>query len=148
MLFAMVVQSAYADNTLTLEASTTEPDTTGATGDSPEHIYTIHNNHAAEGNLTLYWKEDLKPTSNKKDVGTFAFYKVEDKNSAYYIYDCSMGQWLTYEVKDSYSAQHGYITLSDKKNAQAYFIFTPKKNGGEGYDIQLVNTNGESASVY
>lgn len=139
--FTMALQSAYADNTLTLEASTTKPGDGG-----PEYIYTLHNNQ----NPSIYWKEDLTPTHGKSDWGSFTFYQVEGKDNAYYIYDCSMGQWLTYDVKDDYgtatkgAGKKSYIKLSETQNTQAFFVAT-QINGG--YEFQLVNTQGVVTST-
>ncbi len=130
------------------EASTTAP---GAEGNGPEHIYVLHNAHTP----AEYWKADLTPSNNKKDWGTFAFYQVEGKDNAFYIYDCSTRQWLTYEVKDSYGAQvkgngqQAYVKLSDDKDVQSYFIVTSTKYSSiSGYNIQLVNKAGTGASWY
>ncbi len=138
LLLVAPVQRAQAENTLTLEASSTMPDSVGG----PEHVYVLHNNQ----NTNIYWKADLTPTNAQKDLGTFAFYQVEGKDNAYYIYDCSAGQWLTYEVKDSYGdpkngqGKPSYVTLSSSKNEQAYFIIS---SASAGYLIELVNTAGE-----
>ena len=115
LFFVAAAPSAHADNTLTLEASTTLLN--HDTGEAPEHVYVIHNYH----NPALYWRADLLPSNNSKDYGLFAFYAVPDKDNAYYIYDVSAEQWLTYTVKDDYgTADKGtgtanYIKLSDNK---------------------------------
>ncbi len=143
LLFATAVQNATADDKRTLEACDTLP----GQYNGPEHIYTIYNNQSQ----CLFWKEDLLPTqSTTQDVGTFAFYKVEGKDNAYYIYDCSMGQWLTYEVKDDYgkadkgTGQKNYIKLVNTKDSASSFVITEKNNG---YEIRLVDTKGELPST-
>ena len=57
-------------------------------------------------------------------------------------------------MKDSYgAAQKGtgstnYVSLSEEKNADAYFLVSSNKNGSNtGYQIELVTTTGESPAV-
>lgn len=146
LLLAMAAQKTWADSTLTLEASTKLPGEAVGDESVPEHVYTLHNAQ----NPPLYWREDLLPDNGKQNWGTFAFYAVDGVADAYYIYDCSMGQWLVYDVKDSYgAAQKGtgkkdYITLSDTRNDKAFFI---AETAGKGYQFGLVDTNGKQPSV-
>lgn len=144
LLFAMAAQHANAENTLTLEASTSMP----GLDSEPEHVYVLKNLNG------VYWRTDLRPTTSLSDLGQYAFYAVEGKTDAYYIYDCSAGRWLTYTVKDSYgAAQKGtgstnYVSLSEEKNADAYFLVSSNaKSGNNGYQIELVTTTGERPVV-
>lgn len=136
--------SARADNTLTLQASTTlsNPDKDSV----PEHIYVIRNIQ----NPRIYWKVNLLPSKSKQDCGLFAFYAVSGKDNAYYIYDLSAEQWLTYTVPDSYDTfvkgqgTKSFIGLSHDRNDAAYFVFeTNKRRGNSGYQILPVTTEGE-----
>lgn len=143
--------SARADNSLTLQASTTLLN--HDTGDAPEHVYVIRNIQKPN----VYWKADLLPSTNKRDYGLFAFYAVSGKDNAYYIYDVSAEQWLTYEVKDTYGAaakgsgSTNYIKLSKTKVEGAYFIITKATDGNgkvaDGYQMAVVTTAGELPTV-
>lgn len=145
LLLAAPVQRAQADNnnTLTLEASKIMPDSVSTDSvNGPEHVYVLHNAQSPN----IYWKADLTPANTQKDLGTFAFCQVKGKDNAYYIYDCSAGQWLTYEVQDSYGetikgkGTPSYVKLDSIKNVKAYFIIT---SASTGYLIELVNNAGE-----
>ena len=72
LLFAMAVQSAHAENTLTLEASTSMP----GLDSEPEHVYVLKNLNG------VYWRTDLKPTMSSSNLGLYAFYAVEGKTDA------------------------------------------------------------------
>ena len=144
LFFVAATPSARADNTLTLQASTTlsNPDKDAV----PEHIYVIRNIQ----NPRIYWKVNLLPSKSKQDCGLFAFYAVSGKDNAYYIYDLSAEQWLTYTVPDSYDTfvkgqgTKSFIGLSPDRNDAAYFVFEKNKWGGNsGYQILPVTTEGE-----
>ena len=71
-LFAMAAQHANAENTLTLEASTSMP----GLDSEPEHVYVLKNLNG------VYWRTDLRPTKSRSDLGQYAFYAVEGKTDA------------------------------------------------------------------
>ena len=131
--------SARADNSLTLQASTTLLN--HDTGDAPEHVYVIRNiqkkNISNHQKGPLYWQADLLPSDDSRD-------------NAYYIYDLSAEQWLTYTVPDSYDTfvkgqgTKSFVGLSSDRNDAAYFVFeTNKRGGNSGYQILPVTTEGE-----
>lgn len=149
VLFSLLnVLSVQQTLAATLKPSTGLPGADGA----DVHMYVVHNRQ----NTVIYWRSDIKPTQTT-DFGRFAFYKVdpeetdESLSNAYYIYDCSTGQWLTYTVSEKYHCQKGdyadcehFVGLSDEKVDGAYFFISPIINGY--YQIAPALKSGKAAT--
>ena len=72
-------------------------------------------------------------TPSATEDGHFVFYHVPNKENAFYIYDYSLGKWLTYTAKESYNTNNAekygekdFIRLSDKKDQYFYILLSAK----------------------
>ena len=110
-------------------ASTVLPDT-----GKPEHVYTMKNANGQFANpLTA-------PTETAANQGLFAFYAVDGKDGAYYIYSTKAEKWLTYTAAASYNNGKDFIKMSATKEADDYFKVN---NFAEDfYEIQPYTTSG------
>ena len=131
VMFAAAVAQAYADK---VETSTILPN-----AGNPEHVYTMMNGNdiMANGNTA--------PTQVEANYGKFAFYAVDGKQGAYYIYSCTAKKWLSYQPGSYYTSKTGFVQLSDSKQANAYFKVN--NYSGDNYEIQPYTTSG-STSLY
>ncbi len=126
MLCAMV--QLHADK---IEVSTILPD-----AGNPEHVYTMVNGNGAYSNgLTA-------PTQTAENYGLFAFYAVEGKAGAYYIYSQTAKKWLTYTVASSYNNGKDFVKMSATKNEKAYFKLN--NYSGDFYDIRPYTSSGSN----
>ena len=103
---------------------------------TPENIYTINNGNGifVAGN-----------GANGK-MGKFAFYAVEGKENAYYIYSVSESKWFTYDQADSYGAKKDFVRLSDNK--ANYFHIAHCTSNSTCYEIRPYKSNGEAANIF
>ena len=143
-LFAVLLsaQSALAETTATLQASSTNP-----SSGKPEHVYTINNmNVNGSTNDFGYWNANLYAVVNNSDNSSgasFAFYAVSGKSNAYYIYNYTASKWVTYTPASSYSNMQGFLALSDTKNESCYFDVTQCTNSSNtGYQMRPYASNG------
>lgn len=114
-----------------IEVSSTMPDV-----GRPEHVYTMVNGNGAYSNgLTA-------PTQTAENYGLFAFYAVEGKTGAYYIYSHSAKKWLTYTQAASYNNGKNFVKMSDTQNAKSYFKVT--NYSGDLYEIRPYTTSGSN----
>lgn len=112
-----------------IEVSTTLPDV-----GKPEHVYTM-----VSGN-GIYSNGLTAPTQTAENYGLFAFYAVDGKAGAYYIYSHSAKKWLTYTPAASYSNGKDFVKMADAKNEKAYFKVS--NYSGELYEIRPYTTSG------
>ena len=126
MLCAMV--QLHADK---IEVSTILPD-----AGNPEHVYTMNNGGG------IYANGLTAPTQTAENYGLFAFYEVEGKPGAYYIYSHSAKKWLTYTVASSYANKTNFVKMSDTKNTKAYFKVT--NFSGDNYEIRPYTSSGSN----
>ena len=126
MLCAMV--QLHADK---IEVSTVLPD-----AGNPEHVYTMNNGGG------IYANGLTAPTQTAENYGLFAFYEVEGKPGAYYIYSHSAKKWLTYTVASSYANKTNFVKMSDTKNTKAYFKVT--NFSGDNYEIRPYTSSGSN----
>ncbi len=100
----------------------------------PEHVYTMKNANGVFSNALT------APTQTAENQGLFAFYAVEGKTGAYYIYSTKAEKWLTYTAASSYNNGKDFIKMSATKGADDYFKVN---NFAEDfYDIQPYTTSG------
>ena len=113
-----------------------------STSDTPEYVYTMHN----EATEPIYIGADMM--QDNQNHAKFAFYPVEGKSNAYYIYNYNTKQWLSYEKKITYSSTTNFVKMSD--NRENYFCITRcVKDGKSGYHIQPYGSwNDNSAADY
>lgn len=148
ILFNVAVVQHTDGAVVTLQPSTGLPGEEGAT----VHMYVIRNNQ----NPHVYWRSDIKPTKTS-DLGRFAFYQVDSpddsKTNAYYIYDCSTGQWLSYTLAEKYYCTKAnqmncknFVSLSDEKAEGAYFYVHLNSSKGY-YEITPALSSGEEATT-
>ena len=132
MLMAMAMQQMYAD---TVQPSTKQPGK-----GTPEHIYTMvsGNNYFANG-ITA-------PTQTESNYGKFAFYAVDGKSGAYYVYSITEGKWLTYAPSSSYPNKTKFIGVNSTRDDACYFKFN--NYSGDFYEIQPYTTSGSTAGKY
>lgn len=132
MLMAMAMQQMYAD---TVQSSIKQP-----SEGTPEHVYTMvsGNNYYANG-ITA-------PTQTEANYGKFAFYAVDGKSGAYYVYSITEGKWLTYARSSSYSNKTKFIGLNSTRDNNCYFRLN--NYSGDFYEIQPYTTSGTAASKY
>ena len=102
-----VSAQALADKVV---ASTVLPD-----AGKPEHVYTMKNANGVFSNALT------APTQTAENQGLFAFYAVEGKDGAYYIYSTKAEKWLTYTAASSYNNSKDFIKMSATKGADDYF---------------------------
>ena len=110
-------------------ASVTLPDV-----GKPEHVYTMMN-----GN-NVYSNALTAPTQKTESYGQFAFYAVEGKAGAYYIYSHTAKKWLTYTKAASYNNGKDFVKFSDKRVDGTYFKVNNYSN--DYYDMQPYTTSG------
>ena len=110
-------------------ASVTLPDV-----GKPEHVYTMMN-----GN-NVYSNALTAPTQKAENYGQFAFYAVEGKAGAYYIYSHTAKKWLTYTKAASYNNGKDFVKFSDKRVDGTYFKVNNYSN--DYYDMQPYTTSG------
>ena len=132
MLMAMAMQQMYAD---TVQSSTKQPGT-----GTPEHVYTMvsGNNYFANG-ITA-------PTQTEANYGKFAFYPVDGKSGAYYVYSITEGKWLTYAPSSSYPNKTKFIGLNSTRDDACYFRLN--NYSGDFYEILPYTTSGTTAGKY
>ena len=97
--FLCLMTQAWADKVV---GSTTLPE-----NGRPEHIYTMRNGNS------LYCGKTTAPTETEANYGQFAFYAVDGKANAFYIYNRSNGKWLTYDKASSYSNCQDFVKFAD-----------------------------------
>ena len=107
MTFVCVITQVMADK---VQPSVTMPD-----AGKPEHVYTMMN-----GN-NVYANSLTAPTQTVEYYGQFAFYAVEGKANAYYIYSRMAKKWLTYTLAASYSNGKDFVKFADTKVEGTYF---------------------------
>ena len=71
----------------------------------PEHVYTMKNANGLTSNALT------APTQTAENYGLFAFYAVDGKENAYFIYSSKAGKWLTYEKAASYSNGINFVKM-------------------------------------
>ena len=121
-----VSAQALADKVV---ASTVLPD-----AGKPEHVYSMKNANGVFANALT------APTQTEANYGLFAFYPVEGKTGAYYIYSTKAAKWLTYTAASSYNNGKDFIKMSATKGADDYFKVN---NFAEDfYDIQPYTKSG------
>ena len=125
---AMLCASAqvFADKVV---ASTVLPD-----AGKPEHVYTMKNANDVYSNALT------APTRTAENYGLFAFYAVEGKDGAYYIYSTKAEKWLTYTTAASYNNGKDFIKMSATKEADDYFKVN--NYADDFYEIQPYTTSG------
>ena len=100
----------------------------------PEHVYTWVNGNNVFANATT------APTDKEENRGLFAFYAVEGKADAYYIYSTKVGKWFTYEAAASYSNGKDFVKLADSYAADDYFYVN--NYSGDLYELRPYTTSG------
>lgn len=100
-----------------------------STSDTPEFVYTMHN----IADEPMYIGADMM--QDNANQAKFAFYPVEGKANAYYIYNYNTKQWLSYDKKITYSATTNFVKMSDSR-ANYFSITRCVKGGKSGYQIQ------------
>ena len=110
-------------------ASTVLPD-----AGKPEHVYTMMNGNSVYANATT------APTQTEANYGLFAFYAVEGKANAYYIYSTKAEKWLTYTKAASYNNGKDFVKFSDSQVPNAYFKVN--NYSGDLYEIQPYTSSG------
>ncbi len=118
-----------------IEVSTTLP-----TAGTPEHLYTMANGQGYYCNATT------SPTKSSANYARFAFYASDKGSSSYYIYNATAQKWVSYTAKASYSAQTGFVTLTDEKSEASVYKCSPVSGGF--YELQPYTTTGTAASIY
>lgn len=118
LFFAFVVGMVLPSWADQIQVSTTMP------GEGkPEHVYTM-----VSGN-GLYVNALTAPTQTAENYGLFAFYAVEGKENAYYIYSHSAQKWVTYTRALSYDNKISFVAMSDDKADKAYFLASQNSVG-------------------
>lgn len=117
---------------LPIAADTIVPSMTRPEEGTPEHKYFMYN---AQG---YYVTSKLSPTKTATKRGKFAFYSVKDIEGAYYIYDITAAQWVSYAKAASYNNQVGFLTLTPTQTEGAYFKL--EKHSDDAYQISPYNT--------
>ena len=120
--------------TIPTMADIVQPSETMPEAGNPEHVYTMMN-----GN-NLYANALTAPTQTVENYGQFAFYAVDGKTEAYYIYSHTAKKWFTYTKADSYSNGKDFVKFSDTKVEGAYFKLT--NYSGDLYEIQPYTAQG------
>ena len=120
--------------TLSAMADKMQPSTTIPDAGKPEYVYTMMN-----GN-NMYANALTAPTQTAENYGQFAFYAVEGKAGAYYIYSYTAKKWFTYTKASSYSNGKDFVKFSDTKVEGAYFKVN--NYSGDLYELQPYTTGG------
>lgn len=105
----------------------------------PEHRYTMMNAQGYYANATT------SPTRQSDQQAQFAFY-ASGVADAYYIYNVTRQQWLSYASQASYAPQTGFVQFSSERTEGAYFRL--KSLGGEAYEISPYLSGGNPAALY
>ncbi len=121
-----VSAQALADKVV---ASTVLPD-----AGKPEHVYTMKNANGVFSNALT------APTQTEANYGLFAFYAVEGKADAYYIYSTKAEKWLTYPAATGYNNGKDFVKMSATKGADDYFKVS--NYADDFYEIQPYTTSG------
>ena len=103
----------------------------------PEHCYTMMNAN------NYYCNATTSPTQTKDNYAQFAFYAASDKANTYYIYNVTASKWVSYDQADSYSAQTGFVKMTDNKVDAAVYKISELSTGA--YEIQPYTTTGVAA---
>ena len=106
----------------------------------PEHVYTMKNANGLTSNALT------APTQTAENYGLFAFYAVDGKENAYFIYSSKAGKWLTYEKAASYSNGINFVKMSSARGSDDYFFVN--NYSGDFYEIAPYRSNGEPAEKY
>lgn len=61
---------------------------------------------------------------NASNYAKFAFYVSGEEPSTYYIYNETAKKWLSYELKDSYRVQTGFVKMLENKEEVKAFKFS------------------------
>ena len=112
-----------------IKSSETMPD-----AGKPEHVYTMANGNGVYSNALT------APTQTAENYGQFAFYAVEGKANAYYIYSHTAKKWWTYTKAGSYGNGKDFVKMGASKVEGAYFKVT--NYSGDLYEIQPYTTSG------
>ena len=129
ILIALSVLSAWADK---VTGSTTPPDE-----GRPEHLYTM------VSGAGYYVNSLTAPTQTADKYGYFAFYPVEGKDNAYYIYSYKAKKWLSFTKAGSYANGKDFVKMTDAKTEGAYFHVN--NYADDLYEIAPYNTSGPAA---
>ena len=122
--------------TTQLMADKIQPSETMPDVGRPEHVYTMKNGNG------LYANALTAPTQSADKYGQFAFYPVENKSGAYYIYSHTAQKWLTYTKAASYSNGKDFVKFADTKVNDTYFKVT--NYDGDFYELQPYTTSGSN----
>ncbi len=117
-----------------LSADKVEGSSTLPENGRPEHIYTMRNGNG------LYCGKTTAPTETEANYAQLAFYAVDGKANAFYIYNKSNGKWLTYDKAAGYNNCQDFVKFADAKASANYFILN--NYSGEDYEIQPATTYG------
>ena len=112
-----------------IKSSETMPD-----AGKPEHVYTMANGNGVYSNALT------APTQTAENYGQFAFYAVEGKANAYYIYSHTAKKWWTYTKAGSYGNGKDFVKMGASRVEGAYFKVT--NYSGDLYEIQPYTTSG------
>ena len=119
-----------------LMADKVQPSVTMPDAGKPEHVYTMMN-----GN-NVYSNALTAPTQTADSYGQFAFYTVEGKDGAYYIYSHTAKKWLTYTKAASYSNGKDFVKFADAKVEGSYFKVN--NYSADFYELQPYTTSGSN----
>ena len=86
------------------------------------------------------------PTQTEANYGKFAFYPVDGKSGAYYVYSITEGKWLTYAPSSSYPNKTKFIGLNSTRDNNCYFRLN--NYSGDFYEILPYTTSGTTAGKY
>ena len=92
---------------LQLMADKIKPSVTMPDAGKPEHVYTRVNGNGVYSNALT------APTQTAENYGQFAFYAVEGKANAYYIYSHTAKKWMTYTKAANYGNGKGFVKIAD-----------------------------------
>ena len=120
--------------TLQLMADKIKPSETMPDAGKPEHVYNMVNGNGVFSNALT------APTQTAENYGQFAFYPVEGKTNAYYIYSHTAKKWMTYTKAASYSNGKDFVKMVDAKVDGIYFKVNNYAN--DYYEIQPYTTSG------
>lgn len=124
-----------------LRADVIQPSTTLPTEGLPEHVYKM-----TSGNSLILGMK-TSPTQTAANYAYLAFYEVEGKSDAYYIYDTTSRKWFTYN-NSGIDNKRGFIELNSEQETADYFSFGTCSDFAGYYDIRPVDANGNVGSKY
>lgn len=124
-----------------LRADVIQPSTTLPTEGLPEHVYKM-----TSGNSLILGMK-TSPTQTAANYAYLAFYEVEGKSDAYYIYDTTSRKWFTYD-NSGIGNKRDFIALNSEQETADYFSFRTCSNFAGYYDIRPVDANGSVGSKY